>query len=138
MRVTGLIPARFLTLTSHVVLLISVLLSREENVLACLPVSYTEVEYRRHDAEFLGGLIAGLALTALECIGFFTGVSMFTGLVSLISIVCHTGASISLAYMVMDAWDCRLYWWVFGLSSVVPAIIEIGVMINVLMLKKNV
>ncbi|KAG7154407.1 Transmembrane protein 107-like [Homarus americanus] len=87
MRVTGLIPARFLTLTSHLVLLISVLLAREENVLACLPVDYTEMEYRRRDGEFLGGLIAGVALIALEFIGFITGVSMFTGLASLVCIL---------------------------------------------------
>ncbi|KAK8727388.1 hypothetical protein OTU49_017479 [Cherax quadricarinatus] len=138
MRVTGLIPARFLTLTSHVVLLISVLLAREENVLACLPVDFMEVDYRRRDGEFLGGLIAGLALTALEYVGFMTGISMFTGLPSLISIACHTGASISLAYMVMDSWDCQLYWWVFGLTSALPASIEVGVMINVLMLRKSI
>ncbi|XP_071533944.1 transmembrane protein 107-like [Panulirus ornatus] len=138
MRVTGLIPARFLTLTSHLVLLITVLLAREENVLACLPVDHTEVEYKRRDGEFLGGLIAGIALIALEFIGFISGVSMFTGLTSLISIACHCGASISLAYMVLDSWDCRLYWWVFALTSFFPAMTEIGVMINVLMFKKNV
>lgn len=82
--------------------------------------------------------MAGIALTALELIGFISGVSMFASLPSIISITCHSGASISLAYLVLDTWDCRLYWWVFGLTSVLPALVEVGVMINVLMLKKNV
>ncbi|XP_037793563.1 transmembrane protein 107-like [Penaeus monodon] len=138
MRVTGLIPARFLTLTSHLVILITVLLAREENVKACLPHNYSAAEYSRREGEFLGGLIAGVGLTAIEIIGFMTGISMFTGLASLISIACHCGASVSLAYMVVDSWDCRLYWWIFGLTSVIPALIEVGVMISVLMLKKNV
>ncbi|KAK8394138.1 hypothetical protein O3P69_006376 [Scylla paramamosain] len=137
MRVTGLIPARFLTLTSHLVLLVTILMAREENVLACLPVEYTSSEYSKRDGEFLGGLVAGIALTALELIGFISGVSMFASLPSIISITCHSGASISLAYLVLDTWDCRLYWWVFGLTSVLPALVEVGVMINVLMLKKN-
>ncbi|KAK7070648.1 hypothetical protein SK128_022703 [Halocaridina rubra] len=138
MRVTGLIPARFLTLTSHLVLLLNILLAREENVKACLPLEYTPDDYRRRDGEFLGGLIAGIALLSVEFIGFVTGVSMFTGLASLISILCHSGASISLAFMVIDVWDCRMYWWVFGLCSVLPTLIEVGVITSVLILKKNV
>ncbi|KAK3858977.1 hypothetical protein Pcinc_034867 [Petrolisthes cinctipes] len=138
MRITGLIPARFLTLTSHLVLLITILISREENVLACLPADYTQQQYKTRDAEFLGGLVAGIALTALEFIGFLTGVSMFTGLPALLSLTCHSGASVALAYMVVDVWDCHLYWWVFGLASVLPAVVEVLVFVNVLMLKKNV
>ncbi|MPC26726.1 Transmembrane protein 107 [Portunus trituberculatus] len=126
MRVTGLIPARFLTLTSHLVLLVTILMAREENVLACLPVEYSSSEYSLRDGEFLGGLVAGIALTALELIGFIT------------AIACHSGASVSLAYLVLDSWDCQLYWWVFALTSVLPALVEVGVMVNVLMLKKNV
>lgn len=138
MRVTGLIPARFLTLTSHLVLLVNMLLAREENVKACLPQEYTQMEYNRRDGELLGGLIAGIALIAIEFIGFVTGVSMFTGLASLISILCHSCASVSLAYMVIDVWDCRMYWWVFGLASVLPTLIEVGVITSVLVLKKTV
>ncbi|XP_045125634.1 transmembrane protein 107-like [Portunus trituberculatus] len=138
MRVTGLIPARFLTLTSHLVLLVTILMAREENVLACLPVEYSSSEYSLRDGEFLGGLVAGIALTALELIGFITGVSMFASLPSIVSIACHSGASVSLAYLVLDSWDCQLYWWVFALTSVLPALVEVGVMVNVLMLKKNV
>ncbi|XP_050740159.1 transmembrane protein 107-like [Eriocheir sinensis] len=138
MRVTGLVPARFLTLTSHLVLLVTLLMAREENVLACLPLEYTQVEYNRRDAEFLGGLVGGIALAALELIGFITGGSMFASLPSIISIACHSGASVSLAYLVLDAWDCRLYWWVFALTSVLPALLEVGVIVNVFMLKKNV
>ncbi|XP_068249645.1 transmembrane protein 107-like [Palaemon carinicauda] len=138
MRVTGLIPARFLTLVSHLVLLINILLARDENVKACLPHEYSQTEYNKRDAELLGGVIAGIALIAIEFIGFITGVSMFTGLASLISILCHSGASVSLAYMVIDVWDCRMYWWVFGLTSVIPTLIELAVITSVLVLKKSV
>lgn len=138
MRVTGLIPSRFLTLTAHLVILIILLLDREENVKACLPVEYSMNEYKQKDGELLGGLIAGVALTAIELIGFITGVSMFTGLVSLISIACHSSASISLSFMILDTWDCNIYWWIFVLCSIIPTLIEAGVMVQVLMLKKKV
>ncbi len=42
-----MVPARFLTMISHLVLCVSVLLSREDNVMACLPFDYTEEEKER-------------------------------------------------------------------------------------------
>ncbi len=43
----GLVPARFLTMVSHLVLCVTIFLSREDNVLACLPFEYTEEDRRR-------------------------------------------------------------------------------------------
>ena len=43
----GLVPARFLTMVSHLVLCFTIFLSREDNVLACLPFEYTEEDRRR-------------------------------------------------------------------------------------------
>lgn len=54
------------------------------------------------------------------------------------ALTCHSGASIALSYLVVDVWDCSLYWWIFGLASVLPAVVEVLVFVNVLMLKKNV
>ncbi|GFG39639.1 hypothetical protein Cfor_03702 [Coptotermes formosanus] len=47
----GLIPARFLTLISHLTITIVILWSREENVKACLPFEYTADDYAQKDVE---------------------------------------------------------------------------------------
>jgi hypothetical protein len=42
-----------------------------------------------------------------------------------------------IGYFALDVWDCDLYWWIFGLCSGLPALLEIFLMIGVLGLKKN-
>ena len=44
---SGLVPARFLTMVAHLVLSVAILLSREDNVLACLPFDHTEEDRER-------------------------------------------------------------------------------------------
>ncbi|MEE6527597.1 hypothetical protein FKM82_029078 [Ascaphus truei] len=49
--ISSLVPSRFLTLTAHLVIVITIFWSRENNVLACLPVDYTQKEYGSRDTE---------------------------------------------------------------------------------------
>ena len=68
LQASGLIPARFLTLTAHLVLTITVLLDREENVMACLPLDHTQTEFDRRDTELAAGLGVTVGLTAIEMV----------------------------------------------------------------------
>ena len=55
-----------------------------------------------------------------------------------------------MAYLILDLWDCRLYWWealwsvtsptrwIFAFCSCVPAVVELIIMVGVLGLKKPV
>ena len=61
---SGLVPARFLTLLSHLVLCVTLLLSRESNVLSCLPYEHTERDRERKDVELAAGL--GVAIGEAE------------------------------------------------------------------------
>ena len=49
----GLVPTRFLTMVSHLVLLLTILLSRDDYVRACLPFDYEEEEFGRKDVELV-------------------------------------------------------------------------------------
>ncbi|XP_067412565.1 transmembrane protein 107 isoform X1 [Emydura macquarii macquarii] len=52
--VHGLVPARFLTLTAHLVIVITIFWSRDNNVRASLPLQYTQQEYERRDVDHRG------------------------------------------------------------------------------------
>ena len=134
---SGLVPTRFLTLIAHLLLTITILISREENVKACLPFEYTENQYERKDVELSVGLSVAIGLLGIELLGFFSGISMFSPSVVLLSITAHASASVSLAYFCLDVWDCNLYWWIFGFCCVLPALAEMILMIGVLGLKKT-
>ncbi|XP_048885524.1 transmembrane protein 107 isoform X6 [Brienomyrus brachyistius] len=86
----SLVPARFLTLTAHLVIVITIFWSRDNNVRACLPLDYSQDEYRSQDTQLVVALSVTLGLFAIELAGFFSGASMFNSTQSLLCILFHT------------------------------------------------
>ncbi|KAK8756649.1 hypothetical protein V5799_000649 [Amblyomma americanum] len=136
MRSNALVPSRFLTLSAHLVLLVTLLWVYDENVRACLPRDFSEEQYTAKSTEVIVGLSLGLVLAVFELVGFLTGVSMFFPSQALISTASHCAATIALAYYVVDFWDCSAYWWIFAFCSVLPAFAELCVIIGVVFFKK--
>ncbi|KAJ8387892.1 hypothetical protein AAFF_G00149270 [Aldrovandia affinis] len=108
---------RFLTLTAHLVIVITIFWSRESNVLACLPLEFTQEEFNTQDTQLVVGLSVTLGLFAVELAGFFSGVSMFNSSQGLLSIAAHVSASVSLLFFLFEQWPCHMYWWIFGFFS---------------------
>ena len=113
-------------------------MGREDNVLACLPLDHTPLQLSRKDTELAAGLGVTIALLAIEMIGFLSGLTMFSPLQSLLSIGTHATATIALAYLILDIWDCNLFWWIFSICSCFPAVVELTIIVGVLGLKKHV
>ncbi|XP_072094620.1 transmembrane protein 107-like isoform X4 [Mobula birostris] len=146
---SSLIPSRFLTLVAHFVIVVNIFWSREDNVLACLPSSYTLQQYQRRDTELIIALSVTLGMFLIELLGFFSGVSMFNSTQSLIftlgllllspctAIGAHGSASAALLFFLFEQWPCNTYWWIFTFCSVFPACIEIVLVIAVFGLKKK-
>uniref|UniRef100_F6ZQI0 Transmembrane protein 107 n=1 Tax=Equus caballus TaxID=9796 RepID=F6ZQI0_HORSE len=84
-RISGLVPSRFLTLLAHLVVVITLFWSRDSNIQACLPLTFTPEEYEKQDIQLVAALSVTLGLFAVELAGFFSGVSMFNSTQSLIS-----------------------------------------------------
>jgi len=138
LQASGLVPARFLVLTAHLVLTLAVLLARQDTVLACLPLDHSDLDMNRKDTELAAGLGVTIGLLAIEMLGFLSGLSMFSAVQSLLSISLHAAASVAMGYLILDTWDCDLFWWIFSLCSVLPAISELTIVVGVLGLKKHV
>ncbi|CAH2272703.1 transmembrane 107 isoform X1 [Pelobates cultripes] len=135
--ISSLVPSRFLTLTAHLVIVITIFWSRENNVLACLPVTYTQQEFSSRDTELIVALSVTLGMFAIEFAGFLSGLSMFNNTQSLLSVAVHCAASVSLSLFVSQKWECTSYWYIFGFCSVLPALTEIIVFIAVLGFKRK-
>ncbi|EDO45045.1 predicted protein [Nematostella vectensis] len=133
----SLVAARFLSLVAHLVITVTIFWSKEANVVACLPLNYTQTEYNDKHTELVVGLSLTLAFLVLEFGGFIGGVSMFNSTASMLSITAHTSAAISLSMFVLESWDCDKFWYIFGFCSAFPAIIEICVLIGVLGLRAD-
>ncbi|KAK0061365.1 transmembrane protein 107 [Biomphalaria pfeifferi] len=137
MQGTGLVPARFLTLIAHLVLVIVVFWTRDENVKMCLPEDYTSSDFNDKDIEMIVALSITLGLFAVEFIGFMGGITMFMPFQALLSTAAHSGAAIALAYFLFDQWPCHWYWYIFGFCSAFPACMEIIYIIGILCFRKG-
>ncbi|XP_038624894.1 aurora kinase C-like isoform X2 [Tachyglossus aculeatus] len=113
-RITGLVPSRFLTLVAHLVIVITMFWSREINVRACLPPVFTREEYDSQDRQLVIALSVTLGLFVVELAGFFSGISMFNGTQSLLSVAAHGSASVSLSFFIFERWECVTYWYIFA------------------------
>ncbi|XP_022380461.1 transmembrane protein 107 isoform X4 [Enhydra lutris kenyoni] len=135
-RISGLVPSRFLTLLAHLVVVITLFWSRDSNIQACLPLTFTPEEYEKQDirplplCRLVVALSVTLGLFAVELAGFFSGVSMFNSTQSLISIGAHCSASVALSFFIFERWECTTY-------CALPAITEIALFISVFGLKKK-
>ncbi|XP_025031977.1 transmembrane protein 107 isoform X3 [Python bivittatus] len=128
--VNGLVPSRFLTLTAHLVIVITIFWSRENNVRASLPLQCTQAEYDSRDTEMVVALSVTLGLFAVELAGFLSGVSMFNNVQSLLSLAAHCSASVCLSFFVFERWETVTY-------CALPAAVEILLFISVFGLKKK-
>ncbi|XP_065140197.1 transmembrane protein 107 [Paramisgurnus dabryanus] len=126
----NLVPARFLTLSAHLVIIITIFWSRDNNVKSCLPLEFTEEQFKTEDTRIVVALSVTLGLLAVELAGFFSGVSMFNSNQSLLSLVAHSSASVSLSLFVFQQWPCWTIWIIFSLCSVVPAVLELVLLIS--------
>ncbi|TDH11816.1 hypothetical protein EPR50_G00064350 [Perca flavescens] len=161
--VSSLVPARFLTITAHLVIVITIFWSRENNVKACLPLDFTQEQYDDEDRKLVVALAVTLGLFAIELAGFFSGVSMFNCSQGLLSTGVHASASVALLFFQFEQWECDIYWWIlaicsasvslsffvfekwecwtywviFAACSVLPAFVEILLFIAVFGLKKK-
>ncbi|TRY66463.1 hypothetical protein DNTS_005360 [Danionella cerebrum] len=135
--VSSLVPARFLTLIAHLVVVIIIFWSRENSVRACLPLDFTNEQYSLEDTRLVVALAVTVGLFAVELVGFLCGVSMFNNNQALLSIGCHTSGSVSLSFFLFEQWPCSIYWWIFGFCSVIPALYEMMLFVVVFGFKRK-
>ncbi|XP_029769494.1 transmembrane protein 107 isoform X1 [Terrapene carolina triunguis] len=135
--VSRLVPARFLTLTAHLVIVITIFWSRDNNVLASLPLQYSQQQYQRQDVELVVALSVTLGLFAVELAGFLSGVSMFNHTQSLLSLAAHCSASICLSFFVLERWESATYWYILAFCSALPAAFEILLFVSVFGFKRK-
>ncbi|CAL8341609.1 transmembrane protein 107 isoform X1 [Gadus morhua] len=135
--ISSLVPARFLTITSHLVIVITIFWSRDNNVKAGLPLDFSQEQYDKEDANLVVGLSVTLGLFAIELGGFFSGVSMFNCSQGLLSTAAHASASVALLFFLFEQWDYDIFWWILAICSVLPALVEIMLCIAVFGMKKK-
>jgi len=125
-----ILPARFLSITAHIIINITIFWSKRANVLSCLPLKYTSSEFNTKDTQLTIGLSISLALLAIELLSFLAGVSMFSAGISMLSTICHVSGAITLSLFVLNSMDCDAFWYVFGFCCALPTTLEFFLIIG--------
>nr|AAK38512.1 DC20 [Homo sapiens] len=102
-RVSGLVPSRFLTLLAHLVVVITLFWSRDSNIQACLPLTFTPEEYDKQDIHPLPlcRLVAALSVTLGP---LCSGAGRFP--LRSLHVQQHPRASSPLGLTVVHPWPC--------------------------------
>ncbi|CAF0939156.1 unnamed protein product [Brachionus calyciflorus] len=132
----GLVPTRFMCMLAHMVMLISLLIRRNEYVGSCDTVLYQNVNLLNN--QFIIGLSISIGILAIELVTFITGITLFNTFQSLISTFLHSSAAISLSIMVFFKWCSVDFWYIFGFCSCIPFIFEIIFLIGIWLFKRTI
>ena len=133
MKADNLIALRFMSLIGHLIIVINILWSRNQIVHNCVnwdDGDPTYDDFRLKDIEVTVALSLMIIFTAVELLGFFSGISTFTPFHSFVSFLFHCFACISLGTFLMENWDCFILWPVLTFFSVVPAVSEVCICIG--------
>ncbi|XP_074898417.1 transmembrane protein 107 [Buteo buteo] len=127
----SLVPARFLVLTAHLVLLLQLGWGRDPHVRASLPLEFSAEEYAHAD-RLLGGPWGGpWGSWGSSSSASFRG-SPCSTLAESAFAGGPRGAALALAWALLEGWDSGCFWLLFGLCSVPPAITEVVLMVSML------
>ncbi|XP_053211565.1 transmembrane protein 107-like [Panonychus citri] len=135
MKILDLISLRFLSLIGHLILLIDHLWDHDGSIRNCLRWDNSIASYHEKDFEFIIALSLSIFLTLIETINFMIGISMFCPMQCLFSLTAHGSGAFILFYYMMNVWDCDLSWWILGLTTFLPALSEIIIVIRVTIYK---
>ncbi|XP_053908755.1 transmembrane protein 107 isoform X2 [Cuculus canorus] len=133
----SLVPLRFLALTAHLVLLLAAAVAADPHVRASLPPDFTPEEFAHAQRLLWVALGVAVGLLGVELIGFFGGVSTFHVGQGLLSVLCHTGAALSLSLAWSEGGGLRGSTAVLGLGSLPPALTEALLMVSLLCWKRK-
>ncbi|CEO94941.1 hypothetical protein PBRA_003754 [Plasmodiophora brassicae] len=71
-----LLPTRFLLTTVHLMAILTLFNSKDANIRAALPISYTTVQYSSMNNQMLAALWIAVVCFIVEYLGMFSGVSI--------------------------------------------------------------
>ncbi|XP_007909716.1 transmembrane protein 107 isoform X4 [Callorhinchus milii] len=66
--VNSLVPSRFLTILAHLVIVLTILFSRDTNVIASLPPDYEGSQFYSQDAEFIVAITLTLVAFLIDAL----------------------------------------------------------------------
>lgn len=125
-----LVPARFFFTICHLVASFMVFYTMEHNILASMPESHTPNQYDEAVKEMNWALAVAMLCFILQLGGLLLGFSMFVNKVNAFYVWIHIVGTATVLLFSIENWRYENYWHIVGFCCVLPAIIELTVMLR--------
>jgi hypothetical protein len=76
-----------------------------------------------------------VVMIGIDLLGLVSGMTLFFGFVNLVHIVLHSIGTILTSFFIIETWHYMAIWWIWGVFSCIPTIIEILAILSVTCLK---
>ena len=137
-----LLPIKFILLMVQVILLVLVVLERENHVYFQVGQYYTETSEEYQSAE---NTLVGLSYTMIGMC-FFEFLMMIVGTsvvpifakFNLLQIILHLLGSLFTLWFILDSWRYDVIWPIFFSFAILPLLVELGILQQSIRLKKDI
>lgn len=103
----------------------------EANVLAGLGENPTSAQVSQGLDDARVPWTVAVVCFVFDFIGLFGGLSIFFRSLNLIQSVLHFMGALYTCWFVLYTWNYEAYWRICGLFSILPALLELGVILNI-------
>lgn len=123
-------PVKFLTCISHVLMIISIFWTYEQNLKTGLPENYSNNEELLARVSVYVCLIITLAMQSFEILMLFVGYSLFFDAGNLIQSVFHVLGTILTSWFILNDWEYKGIWGIWFFTVLTPFIIDLGIVMK--------
>ena len=125
-----ILPPRFLSLITQIIITMNLFWFQDQTVRASLPLGGSTDETKSaKETEVLVALSLGISINALELISLFIGYTIFSHGTGMFSTACHVAGSITLAFVLLESLSVTTLWYSFALTCVLPGLVELTTVI---------
>ena len=126
----SIVPVKFLSCISHILMIITLFWSYEQNIKSGLPLNYSNSDHLSAEASIIICLILSLVMQVFEITILFIGYSLFYDTISMIQVIFHLTGTILTSFFILNDWEYSGLWGIWFFTILFPFSLDAFILIN--------
>jgi Transmembrane protein len=126
----SIVPIKFLSCISHVLIVITLFWTYEQNVKSGLPSDYSNSDHLNAVISIILCVIVSLIMQVFEILVLFIGYSLFYDNINLIQTIFHCLGTILTSWFILDDWNYAGLWGIWFFTIFFPFTLEMVTLIK--------
>lgn len=124
----SIVPAKFISCISHVLMMITLFWTYEDNVQKGLAVGYSSSDHLNAQISIFVCVIISLCMQVFEILVLFLGYSLFFDTINMIQVIFHALGTVLTSWFVLDNWEYTGIWGIWFFTILFPFTLDITVL----------